>query len=1476
MTQIESVGSGAPLIPPVLGGFHPVVRQWFSQRFPEGPSAPQVEGWPRIAAGENVLIAAPTGTGKTLAGFLAAINELFCKKAAVPYQMPLGISGVLGQREVNADVIPGSEGITGTSVIYVSPLKALAVDVHHNLLQPLEQIRDVALAMDLEVPPIACAVRTGDTTASQRAAMTKKPPDILVTTPESLYLLLTSAKSRENLRRVRTVIVDEVHALTRDKRGSHLALSLERLDAIQTDGPVQRVGLSATQRPIEATARLLCGQESGKARPVSIADCGHSRDLEISIGLPSEELSSVASTEQFNEVADQIAGLVADHRTTLVFVNTRRMSERLAHMLAERIGEDAVGAHHGSLSKGRRFYVESRLREGSLKALVATASLELGIDVGPVELVCQMGSPGSIAAFLQRLGRSNHSKHGKPKGVIFPLTRDELVECAALVRAIKTGDLDISFELPIALDVLAQQVIAEVAAEEWGEDELWEAFRQAGPYRDLSRSDFEEVLGIVSDGVATGFGRKGAYVHRDRVNGRLRARKGARLAALTSGGAIPETGDYRVILEPEGVQVGTVHEDFAIESMVGDVFLLGTHSWRVRKVESGVVRVSDAGNVQPTVPFWLGEGLARTRELSEAVSELRRLVAQWPETGERDLMEEVSKQYGLSERGAAQIVSYLKAGTTQLGVTPTTTSLVVERFFDESGGAQLVVHSPFGARLNRALGLSLRKRFCATFDFELQAAASDDAVLLSLGAHHSFPLDDVMKLVKGSTVPKVLSQAVLASPMFASRWRWNLNRSLTVLRFRGGKRSPIALQRMETDDVMAAVFPALAACQENMGAGPVEIPDHVWVKQTMDDCLHEAMDLDGLVELLDAVANGKVSVTCVDSYEPSVFAHEIVSARPYTFLDDAPLEERRSRAVPIPRSLPIEERNLASLDPATISTVASQVRAEIRDADELHDYLMRWIAFDSEDCWDTFTSSKSLAELRSFFENLESSGRAKQLESADGKRRFWAATETLGQAESLLYEDGDPSLELLAAQVWELMECSGPLAEDRLALFVGQPVYRLRSALALAESRGSMIRVPALSSTELTWASRRVLTRIHALSRQGAKSAVQTVGIEDFYAFLMDWQRVSSGGFVGDSIEVAAGPAGLLTVIAQLQGFEAAAGAWESSLFPQRVEGYRSEWLDELCRSGRVVWGRLSPPSSGQDSPRRGAATPSKSTPITFMLRDDFPWLVGAVRQGREPQPPDRGSGLDVYGALLSHGALFRSEIASITKRLPAEVDEGIWELVSRGLATCDGFGGARSMIAPRSRWDRRMNQQRKRGRASLRGLSNLASEEGRWSLLAFSALEMAGDDLAEAVAEQLLDRWGIVAWELAERESFSVPFRELLWALRRMEARGQVLGGRFVSGLSGEQYALPEAVSMLTERVAKTLNRPIRGNPVIATGRNVLISACDPLNLTGQILGTDRVAAFQTNFIRVADGKVLGEPGHKLDNQALNFYNKA
>ena len=1460
-----------------LRGFHPAVAEWFRRRYPNGPTPAQAEGWAAIASGLDTLIAAPTGSGKTLAAFLVAIDR--CYKAAES---------------------AGAGG--GTDVVYVSPLRALTVDVSENLRKPLAEIGEVAVELGFEPPKVQVAVRNGDTPASERSAMLRNRPEIVVTTPESFYLLLTSARGREMLSSVRTVIVDEIHALARDKRGSHLALSLERLDRLVTgeNRPV-RIGLSATQRPIATIARLLVGAGEDRTLPGGeprciVVDVGHRRRLDVAIELPDDELGAVSTLDQMASVLDQIAAHIDQHRTTLVFVNTRRMAERVAHQLAERLGEDSVQAHHASLSMDRRLRVEARLRAGQLRAVVATASLELGIDVGPVELVCQLGSPRSIATFLQRVGRAQHHVGGVPMGRLYPLTRDELVECTALLASVRSGGLDAVVPPVAPLDVLAQQLVAECAAsdpEGCREEELLALARRAAPYSALGADDFEAIVELVSEGVVTGRGRRGAHLHRDRVNGVLRPRRGARLTAVTSGGAIPDVADFRVVLEPEETLVGTVNEDWAIESMAGDVFLLGSASWRIRRVEPGTVRVVDAEGASPTVPFWLGEAPARTAELSQAVSDLRGSVsealsdgaAEGTAKGRERAVEIVEALAGIERAVAEQVVSYLAAGYVELGALPTTERFVIERFFDDTGGMQLVVHSPRGARVNRALGLALRKRFCRTFDFELQAAASDDAVVLSLGPQHSFPLEEVLGFLSPGTVRDTLIQAVLPTPMFASRWRWNLTRSLVSPRYRGSRRVPPAIGRMEADDLMAAIFPALAACQENV-SGPIEIPDHPIVRQTLHDCCTEAMDLAGLTEVLTRVRSGEVRAHCVDTVVPSVLAEEILNGRPYTFLDDAPLEERRTRAVTTRRGLPLDTHDLAALEPAVVAKIVEQAQPELRNAEELHDMLCSLVL------------AAPRREWGEWMDTLAQSGRTMEVELPVAGPR-WVATECRELATELVgaarFEpdhrlDRPPTQSVPCSRGDALVVAArghlgmlGPVTLEELSASIGTgTVGELRSAVARLEAEGSVLRCRVVVGAHLAGAvpaerfcSRHLLARIHAAMRDGSRRLAEAVSAQQFMRFLLSWQHVGPGHRL-------LGSGGVVEVIEQLQGYEAAVEAWESAILPVRVAGYQAALLDEWCARGELAFGRLGLRATDRlaGPPRRGGATPSPATPISLYRREDLAWLLAASRAGVAPDPPSVGAALDVVEALRGYGALFVTDLCQLTGRMPGEVVEALWDGMARGLLTADGFQAVRALLSGRGGRTRANSfparsspLQAGRSRPGLPrpGRNRLrvrpAVSGGRWSLLgdglgsgALAGSDPAGvtrgagtdqdkadldpDELAEAVAGQLLSRWGVVFRDLLGRESLAIAWRDVLWALRRLEARGVVLGGRHVAGFAGEQFALPEAAEQLRAVARSALD-----------GVTVELSATDPLNLTGVILPGPRIPAQHARTITLTDG---------------------
>ena len=1571
-------------LPESLAWAHPLVAEWFVGKFGT-PTEPQEQGWPHILAGRTTLISAPTGSGKTLAAFLACIDRLVRK----------ALAGHLCDR---------------TEVLYVSPLKALGNDIQKNLEGPLSEILALAGERGFLMPEIRTAVRTGDTLQPERRAMLKRPPHILVTTPESLYILLTADKSRAILRDIETVIVDEIHAVADDKRGAHLALSLERLEVLCHKPPV-RIGLSATQKPIEEVAHFLTGNRWGDGRasgfdaskiPTSrangsremghptmsmtvrgqdgpataggdagatdpvIVDIGHKRKLDLGIEVPPMPLGPVASNELWDAIYDRLVELVAQHRSTLVFVNTRRMAERLCHELGTRIGEENVAAHHGSLSRKLRLAAEKKLKEGQVRVLVATASLELGIDVGTVDLAVQINSPRAIAVALQRVGRSGHWRGAVPKGRFFATTRDDLMECAALVRAIKQGDLDRLMIPEAPLDVLAQQIVAACAAgtnagsvvtgtvrgrdalatagedagatvdDGWDEEEMFALVKRAYPYRNLKRETFDSVLEMLSEGIAAKRGRYGAYVHRDRVNGKLRARRGARLAAITSGGAIPDNSLYTVVAEPDGVVVGTVDEDFAVESNRGDIMLLGNTSWMIHRIETNAGRmlVQDAHGAPPSVPFWRGEAPARTQELSAHVGELRQQISErLPNTSpvgfsatQPDVAATVSwlkEECGLDDSGAEQMIEYVLQGRAVLGAVPTQTTVIAERFFDEGGGMQLVIHAPFGGRINKAWGLSLRKRFCVGFNFELQAAATDNGLNIALAEQHSFPLGDVFHFLQAETVQPILEQAALDSPIFATRWRWDANRALALLRFQNGKKVPPQIQRMRSDDLLASVFPDAAACFENI-EGERKIPDHPLVGEVMKDVLTEAMDIEGLKTLLRGMASGEIRVIAVDTPVPSQFSHEILNANPYAYLDDAPLEERRARAVNMRRVLPesvLEE--VGGLDAGAIAQVREEAWPDVRDADELHDVLHTLVALPEGRAaldWTAEGGRPNMGNAQErwsfYFQRLLEQGRAGvAVESGGetppgqpaGRRRYWVAAERARSFRALFssasferdladVESGDVSRDdALLTLVTGWMSHVGPTTASRLGLELGLAASDIEKALLRMEASGTVLRgkftgsasragVPSttqggsapqtpveLCSTgqpgaavptqtavptktdEIEWCERRLLARIHRLTVGMLRKQIEPVTAAAFMRWLMRWQHVAPGTQV-------AGERGTMEVLRQMQGFEIPANAWERQVLARRIVDYDPAWLDQLCLTGAVGWGRLSPhPATVESAATAGAngdapagrqrrVIPTSVAPITFFVREEADWMsisknphpsassgqAFSQNQGEVGHP---GSGLS-HGAKLvleflrQRGASFFADIVRGTGKLKAEIETGLWELEAAGQVTADGFDNLRALIDPK----------RRAGQGSGK-TTRPRHSSGRWALL-HADVAAERPRAVEAACWMLLRRYGIVIRDLLARESNLPPWRELLMGFRRLEDRGEIRGGRFVDGFLGEQFALPVAVESV---------RGMRGLPL--SGETMTVSAADPLNLVGILVPGERVPAISGRTVSYRDG---------------------
>jgi len=1405
---------------------HPLVAEWFESQI-GAPTEPQAQGWPSILAKKSTLISAPTGSGKTFAAFLTCIDQLVRK----------ALAGKLQDQ---------------TEVLYISPLKALSNDIQKNLMRPLHEIAELAKSKDMKMQEIRVAVRTGDTPSHERQTMLRKPPHILVTTPESFYLLLTAEKSRAIIKSTHTVIVDEIHALADDKRGAHLALSLERLSALTKNNFI-RIGLSATQKPIELIGQFLVG--SNRKLP-TLVNIGHARHLDLAIEVPGSELAPVASNEMWDEIYDRVAELSNENRSTLVFVNTRRLAERVAHHLAERIGEENVAAHHGSLSRKLRLVAETKLKNGELKVLVATASLELGIDIGSVDLVCQLGSPKAIAVCLQRIGRAGHWHGAISKGRIFVTTRDELVECAALIYAIRQGDLDELIIPPQPIDILAQQIVATCATEDWQIDKLFALITNAYPYANLSREIFNNVIEMLAEGVAGSRGRYGAYLFYDRVNKIVKARRGSRIIAITCGGAIPENGLFTVIAEPQGTMVGTLDEDFAVESNRGDIILLGNTSWRIRRVEgnAGRVLVEDAHGAPPSVPFWRGEAPGRTKELSWHVANLRqildeklksKIVTIHTEQRSSEVIETIDwliKNTGVDQSGAEQVIEYLLQGRAILGAVPSQKTIIAERFFDEGGGMQLVIHAPFGSRINKAWGLALRKRFCRSFNFELQAAATDDGLNIALAEQHSFPLADVFQFLHPNTLKEVLIQAVLPAPLFTTRFRWCATRSLALPRFRFGKKIPPNILRILADDLLAAVFPDAAACQDNLAGRDIELPDHPLINETMQDTLTEALDVDGLMKVITDMIDGKINCIAVDTPLPSTFSHEILNANPYAYLDDAPLEERRARAVEMRRVLPSTIlQEVGKLDPQAIKDVREQCWPDIRQEDELHDLLQTCIVL--PEIFDLPANPHSIQDWQPYFQALVNQNRAGSALIND--KRFWFCVDKR-QTLQAIYPDAiipqnlpdisqaNPAQdEAIVIMLRGFLQHLGPITARELSQLLSLREADVNAALLKLESTGAILRgqFTYVFENDIEWCDRRLLARIHKLTLGSLRKEIEPVTSSQFIRWLLKWQHlVSESKLQGEH--------GLIEAIRQLQGFEIPAKLWEKQILAKRVKDYDPRELDRLCLIGAIGWGRLSPhpatliePENEHGKKRR--VIPTSVAPITFFVREEADWM------GKSRRADEELSGLShiakaVYQYLLQKGASFFSDMERGVPHLKAEIEDALWELVAAGLITADGFDNLRALIEPKRRTGRSGRHRKPR------------YSTGRWSVLhREDAIDQAKQ--IEATCWMLLKRYGVVFRDLLVREKNIPRWRDLLIAFRRLEDRGEIRGGRFVSGFLGEQFALPYAVDSL---------RAIKKQ--VANDETITISTADPLNLVGIILPGERISTLSGKTIQLQNGALL------------------
>ena len=1412
--------------------FHPAVANWLRGRF-GGPTEVQEQAWAVTSQRRHALIAAPTGSGKTLAAFLSAIDEL------VREGLARGLSD-----EVH--------------VLYVSPLKALSNDIRKNLQEPLAGIRAGLVAMGLPDVAIRDAVRTGDTPTAERERMRRNPPHILVTTPESLYILLSSESGRAMLKSVKSVIVDELHAVAGNKRGSHLMLSLERLEALCEKPPV-RIGLSATVKPLEEMAQFLIGNRNER---VEIIDAGHIRERDLAIEVPRSPLTAVMPTEVWAEMYDRLAEPVAQHRTTLIFVNQRRIAERVARHLAERLGEEHVTAHHGSLAREHRLQAEQRLKQGELKALVATSSLELGIDIGDIDLVCQLGSPRAVNALLQRVGRAGHAIGAIPKGRLFPLALDDLLECAALLDAVARGELD-RIRVPAKpLDALAQHVIAETACREWTLDALYECLRRAQPYRDLTLKEFEQVVQMLADGYSTRRGRRGAYLHYDGVNRVLRARRGARLAAVTNAGVIPDQFDYEVVLQPEGHRVGTLNEDFAFESLPGDIFQLGNASYRIAKVETGKVMVEDARGQPPTMPFWLGENLGRTDELCEAVSRICEIADTLLDDGVAACERWLQDDLHLPDAAAQQLALYLAASKAALGVLPSRQRIVFERFFDEVGDMHLVIHSPYGSRINKAWGLALRKRMCRKFNFELQASALEDSIVLSLGPTHSFALDEVQHYLKSASARDVLVQALLGAPMFGTRWRWIATASLAVRRMNGGRKVPPQFQRSDAEDLLTVVFPDQVACGENL-VGEREIPDHPLVNQTLHDCLHETMDVDGFVGLLKRIESGEVEITTRELSSPSPLSHAILNARPYAFLDDGAAEERRTKAVSTKPLMDLQTaQDIGKLDPQVIAQVREDAWPEIRDAEELHDALIVH-GFLTDGTCHCGLEPQSIAALQipgsrvkpgmtnavideapfpDFIAALAQQRRITRLITPAGGALYIAAERlheilavfpnaALSPPIAPTSTDQPTPEDALREILRGRLELLGPVTAEALGAPLGMGSDAVLPALLQLEAQGAVMRGALSAADASEWCDRRLLARIHRGTRDKLRAEFQPVPPAQFMRFLFRWHQLDTS----DGDERRQGEGGLSDALRQLEGLAAPASAWEEDLLTARVNDYAPPMLDKLCAVGRIAWWR---PSEGGDAAARKSG-PIRSTPVLLCERDALAHWQQAAGAAVVDDAVLSAAARQVLDVLRTHGASFFADLQHDARLLGAQVEQALAELVAHGLVSCDSFAGLRTLV---------MSEEKRNKLRRKRGAHDPMDDAGRWSLTRrVRAADHAPGALAaphvEHIARVLLRRYGVLFRKLLEREEGLPPWRELYYVLRRLEARGEVRGGRFVSGFSGEQFALPEAAVAL-RKIAKTPGR-----------ERVAISAVDPLNLAGILTPGDKVPRLPGNRLLFEGG---------------------
>jgi ATP-dependent Lhr-like helicase len=1354
--------------------FLPFVHRWFENTFRE-PTPPQRDGWNAIASARDTLIVAPTGSGKTLASFLWALDHLH----------RLAVDGRLEDK---------------VYVVYVSPLRALNNDIEKNLREPLAGIRRAAEAAGLDLPEVRVAVRTGDTLAAQRQAMTRRPPHVLITTPESLYILLTSAGFRPALAQARFVIVDEVHALLGGKRGAHLALSLERLQALvqEAGGPrPQRIGASATVRPVEDALAFLTGATA--ADPVAV-DAGFSRDLDVRVTSPVDDFLTTQSDMVWDATLQQVAELVQSHRTTLVFAQSRRSAERLARDLNDRIVDGRVAAHHGSLSRRARLEAENRLKAGDLKALVATSSLELGIDVGAIDLVVQLQSPRNVAAALQRVGRAGHALSRVSKGRIVVTKGEELLEAAAVVRSIRERTLD-RMHMPNApLDVLAQQIVAAVAAESLDVDVLYRRFIAAAPYRTLTRETFREVVRSVAEPLPHEVKGVAPRVLWDRVNDRLHARRGTRFLALTSGGTIQDAGLYDVFVADTDLKVGTLDEEFVTESLPGDVFLLGSNAWKIVRVRADRVLVEDAHGMSPTIPFWKGEHPSRSYDLGVAVGRLRREAA--ARIDDPEFVAWAERECGLEERAALAMRAWLaKAGEVLDGV-PDDRGLVVESFADEMGGRHAMIHSVFGMRVNGAWGMALKEKVRRAYGLVAEAAHVDDGLLLSFAPGQVPPSPErLTTLVAPEEVDDLLGRALIGSPLFGTRFRHAAVRALFIPRMYKGQRTPAYLLRLKADALLEAVG---------------GLPDFPVVAETLRECFEDALDVPRFKRLLERLHDGEMWTRHVDTPLPSPFVYPLLLAWDWAYLDAGHAEERRTDAVSMRKAWTVAP---GPLDPKVVAAVEAELQKtaperRARDANELAAILD-----DLGDLTRDEIAARSDADPDAMIAALRAERRITEAEFPGGRHAWIPAADALHYAALAT----DAGVERIALR---LLRTRGPVTPAWLSARYGLTAAEATDVLDRLAGRGVVRRgeyVAGVAAPQYVHIA--VLEEIQRRQVHSRRLPRPVATAEQFTAALLRRHHLHPDHRL-------VGPPGVLDALELLQGEDFPVRVWEQDLLAARVEDYQREWLDQLGLAGEIVWTPFEP---------KGAER-ARSARVGVALRENVAWLRPAPTAAAELDPKVK----NVLLHLQLRGASFAPDLGRVAGLETRETLAALWELFWAGLVTPDTFSAiVAGSAAPRA-GQTPLPARRPHRRGARRAPVARGPVIGRWSALAEEEA-LSAEERSEAQAHLLLARYGILARELAQGD-----WSTLRHTLLRMEYGGEVVRGYFVEGLSGEQYALPDA---LTELDAPSR----RAEP------HVLVNIADPANLWGRTLTLTRLDGVRAPAARIATTWLIVRQGRPI-----------